>query len=208
MRKLNGLFLLCMMTVFTLSASAQDSQGYKVGDKASDFKLQSVDGSWVSLSGLDNSKGAIVIFSCNTCPYVVAYEDRMIELHEKFATMGYPVIAINSNDEKLSPGDSFENMKKRSKEKGFPFAYVYDKSQEVIKAYGGTRTPHVYILNKEGNDFVVKYIGAIDNNYQDASAVTEKYLENAMDEVINGRKVSVESTKAIGCTIKWTKKAD
>jgi peroxiredoxin len=208
MRKLNGLFLLCMMTVFTLSASAQDSQGYKVGDKASDFKLQSVDGSWISLSGLDNSKGAIVIFSCNTCPYVVAYEDRMIELHEKFATMGFPVIAINSNDEKLSPGDSFENMKKRSKNKKFPFAYVYDKSQEVIKAYGGTRTPHVYILNKEGNDFVVKYIGAIDNNYQDASAVTEKYVENAMDEVINGRKVSVESTKAIGCTIKWTKKAE
>ncbi|RPA67554.1 thioredoxin family protein [Cyclobacteriaceae bacterium YHN15] len=208
MRKLNGLFLLCMMTVFTLSASAQDSQGYKVGDKASDFKLQSVDGSWISLSGLDNSKGAIVIFSCNTCPYVVAYEDRMIELHEKFATMGFPVIAINSNDEKLSPGDSFENMKKRSKNKKFPFAYVYDKSQEVIKAYGGTRTPHVYILNKEGNDFVVKYIGAIDNNYQDANAVTEKYVENAMEEILQGRKVSVESTKAIGCTIKWTKKAE
>jgi peroxiredoxin len=208
MRKLNGLFLLCMMTVFTLSASAQDSQGYKVGDKASDFKLQSVDGSWISLSGLDNSKGAIVIFSCNTCPYVVAYEDRMIELHEKFSTMGFPVIAINSNDEKLSPGDSFENMKKRSKNKKFPFAYVYDKSQEVIKAYGGTRTPHVYILNKEGNDFVVKYIGAIDNNYQDANAVTEKYVENAMEEILQGRKVSVESTKAIGCTIKWTKKAE
>jgi peroxiredoxin len=208
MRKLNGLFLLCMMTVFTLSAWAQDSQGYKVGDKASDFKLQNVDGSWVSLSGLDNSKGAIVIFSCNTCPYVVAYEDRMIELHKKFAPMGYPVIAINSNDDKISPGDSFENMKKRSKDKGFPFAYVYDKSQDVIKTYGGTRTPHVYILNKEGNDFVVKYIGAIDNNYQDASSVTEKYVQNAMDEVMNGKKVSVESTKAIGCTIKWTKKAE
>lgn len=208
MRKLNGLFLVCVLAVYTLNAWAHDSQGYKVGDKASDFKLQSVDGSWVSLSGLANAKGAIVIFSCNTCPYVVAYEDRMIELHEKFATMGYPVIAINSNDEKLSPGDSFENMKKRSKNKKFPFAYVYDKSQEVIKAYGGTRTPHVYILNKEGNDFVVKYIGAIDNNYQDASAVTEKYVENAMDEVMNGRKVSVESTKAIGCTIKWTKKTE
>lgn len=208
MKKLNGLFLLSIMTVFVLSAWAQDSQGYKVGDKASDFKLQSVDGTWVSLSGLENAKGAMVIFSCNTCPYVVAYEDRMIQLHKKFAPIGYPVIAINSNDEKRSPGDSFEKMKKRSKDKEFPFAYVYDKTQDVIKAFGGTRTPHVYILNKEGNDFVVKYIGAIDNNYQDATAVTEKYVENAMDDVLNGRKISVESTKAIGCTIKWTKKTE
>jgi len=208
MKKLTALLLYCVMVFSGSLVLAQDSQGYKIGDKASDFKLQSVDGSWVSLSGLKNAKGAIVIFSCNTCPYVVAYEDRMIELHNKYAAMGYPVIAINSNDDKLSPGDSFDKMKERSKDKDFPFAYVYDKTQEVIKAYGGTRTPHVYILNKEGNDFVVKYIGAIDNNYQDASAVTERYVENALADVMNGRKVATETTKAIGCTIKWTKKAE
>jgi peroxiredoxin len=208
MKKLNGLILLCVMLFVVSNAWAQKNTGFMLGEKVSDFKLQSVDGSWVSLSGLENAKGAIVIFSCNSCPYVVAYEDRMIELHNRFAPLGYPVIAINSNDEKISPGDSFENMKKRSKDKKFPFAYVYDKSQKVIKAYGGTRTPHVYILNLEGNDFLVKYIGAIDNNYQDANAVTEKYVENAMEEILQGRKVSVESTKAIGCTIKWTKKAE
>lgn len=208
MKKSIGLLLFFVMVLLGTSVSAQDRQGYKIGDKASDFNLQSVDGSWVSLNALNNAKGAIVIFSCNTCPYVVAYEDRMIELHNKYSALGYPVIAINSNDAKLSPGDSFDKMKERSNDKNFPFAYVYDKSQEVIKAYGGSRTPHVYILNKEGNDFVVKYIGAIDNNYQDASAVTEQYVENAMEDIMNGRKVATETTKAIGCTIKWTKTAE
>lgn len=181
------------------------SQGYQVGDEARDFSLPGVDGQTVSLSGLDEAKGAIVIFSCNTCPYVVAYEDRMIELHNEFAPKGYPVIAINSNDDQVSPGDSFENMKKRSEEKDFPFPYVYDKSQEIIKAYGGTRTPHVYLLNKENGKFVVKYIGAIDNNYQDASAVTEHYVKDAVNAVMMGDEVAMSFTKAIGCTIKWTK---
>lgn len=201
---------IAMMTfVFVLGlivTTMAQNPGYKTGDKATDFKLKSVDGSLVSLP--NNAKGAIVIFSCNTCPYVVAYEDRMIDLHKKYAPKGYPVIAINANDDKVSPGDSFEKMKERAKSKKFPFAYVHDQTQEVIKTYGGSRTPTVYLLHKEGNDFVVKYIGAIDNNYQDPSGVTEKYVEEALDDVMNGRKVAVESTKAIGCTIKWTKKAE
>lgn len=181
------------------------SQGYQVGDEARDFSLPSVDGQTVSLAGLEDAKGAIVIFSCNTCPYVVAYEDRMIELHREFAPKGYPVIAINSNDDQVSPGDSFENMKKRAAGKDFPFPYVYDKSQEIIKAYGGTRTPHVYLLNQENGKFVVKYIGAIDNNYQDAEAVTEHYVKDAVNSVLMGEEVAMNFTKAIGCTIKWTK---
>ncbi|EKB48472.1 thioredoxin family protein [Cecembia lonarensis] len=208
MKKISVLFSVVLLSLVFNKASAQDSQGYDIGDKASDFKLESVDGSWVSLAGLKSAKGAIVIFSCNTCPYVVAYEDRMIDLHNKYAALGYPVIAINPNDDQVSPGDSFEKMKERSQDKRFPFAYVYDRTQEVIKAYGGTRTPHVYILNKEGDDFIVKYIGAIDNNYQDASAVTENYVEEAMDAIMNGRTVATETTKAIGCTIKWSKKTE
>ncbi|MCL6260073.1 thioredoxin family protein [Aquiflexum sp. TKW24L] len=196
---------LLILMVFSIEIKAHGG-GYQVGDKASDFNLKSVDGSMVSLSGLEGAKGAIVIFSCNTCPYVVAYQDRMIDLHNDYSSKGYPVIAINSNDEKISPGDSFKKMQERSKDKKFPFPYLYDQSQEVIKAYGGTKTPHVYLLHKEGGAYNVKYIGAIDNNYQDASAVTEKYVEDALDAVINGKKVAVESTKAIGCSIKWTKK--
>jgi peroxiredoxin len=206
---MKNLHIAMMTFVFVLGlivATMAQNPGYKTGDKANDFKLKSVDGSWVSLP--DNAKGAIVIFSCNTCPYVVAYEDRMIDLHKKYAPKGYPVIAINANDDKVSPGDSFEKMKERAKSKKFPFAYVHDQTQEVIKAYGGSRTPTVYLLHKEGNVFIVKYIGAIDNNYQDPSGVTEQYVEEALDDVMNGRKVAVESTKAIGCTIKWTKKAE
>ncbi|GAB3662166.1 thioredoxin family protein [Echinicola sediminis] len=181
------------------------TNGYNIGDTARDFELPNVDGNQVSLSGMDQAKGAIIIFSCNTCPVVKAYEDRMISLHEKYAPKGYPVIAINSNDQQVSPGDSFEAMKKRAKDKNFPFYYVYDKSQEVIKDYGGTRTPHVYLLNKENGEFIVKYIGAIDNNQRDADAVTEPYLENAVESILRGEKISVETTKAIGCGIKWSK---
>lgn len=199
---------LALLFTFWLTETSAQNPGYQVGDVASDFKLQNVDGNWISLSDIKDAKGAIVVFSCNTCPYVVAYEDRMIALHEKFAPMGYPLIAINPNDDQVSPGDSFEKMKERANEKNFPFPYVYDKTQEVIKTYGGSRTPHVYLLHKENDNFVVKYIGAIDNNYQDASAVTERYVENAMKSIMAGEKVAVTNTKAIGCTIKWTKKSE
>lgn len=206
MKKSAFIFLLSISCLAVSVALAQ-SPGYSVGDVAMDFTLPSVDGSQISLSGPANSKGAIVIFTCNTCPFAKAYEERIISLHNTFASEGYPVIAINSNDEKLSPGDSFEEMKKRAKEKNFPFPYVYDKSQEVIKAYGGARTPQVFLLNKEDGNFVVKYIGAIDDNYQDADTVKEHYVEDAVSDVMKGKKVGLQSTKTIGCSIKWTKKS-
>ena len=196
-----------LLGLLSLPLLAQKS-GYQIGDEAMGFKLQNVDGSSVSLDDPEYSKGAIVIFTCNTCPYAVAYQDRMIALHEKYASKGYPVIAINPNDAARSPGDSFEEMKKRAAEKDFPYPYVYDQTQEVIKAYGGRRTPHVYLLNKENGKYIVKYIGAIDNNYQDASAVTQHYVEDAVDAVIQGENVALETTKAIGCTIKWGKKGE
>ncbi|MCC5936072.1 MAG: thioredoxin family protein [Lunatimonas sp.] len=187
----------------TVSAFAQ--QGYQVGDKARDFDLKTVHGDRISLKGHTDAKGFLVVFSCNTCPYVVAYEDRMIDLHHKYAPMGYPLIAINPNDAQISPGDSFEKMKERAKKKNFPFAYAYDETQEITKAYGATNTPQVYLLEKSGGDFIVKYIGAIDNNYQDESAVTKKYVDEAMEAVLTGASVREERTKAIGCTIKWRK---
>ena len=109
----------------------------------------------------------------------------------------------NSNDKNIAPEDSFEGMVESAKEKKFPFAYLYDESQEIARAYGATRTPHIYVVKKEGKDLVVKYVGAIDDNTDDANAVTKKYLENAMDEIIAGKEVSTNFTKAVGCTIKW-----
>lgn len=193
------------ISMFALAATTALGQGYKIGDKAMDFNLKNVDGKMVSMANYTDAKGFVVIFSCNHCPYVIAYEDRMIDLHNKYAPKGYPVIAINPNDPEIQPQDSFEKMVERAKDKNFPFAYLLDKGQKVFPVYGATKTPHVYLLNKKGDDLIVEYIGTIDNNYQDASKVTETYLANAIDDLLAGKKPGVTETKAIGCSIKVKK---
>jgi peroxiredoxin len=200
MKKVINLFVLLFAAGFLYAG------GYEVGDKATDFKLKNVDGSYVSLADFDEANGFIVIFTCNHCPYAIAYEDRIIAIDKKYKEKGYPVIAINPNDPEVQPEDSFEKMKVRAKEKDFTFPYLFDEGQKIYPQYGATRTPHVYLLNKEDGALVVKYIGTIDNNYGDASAVTEKYLENAVDALIAGNKPDPNFTKAIGCTIKTKKK--
>ncbi len=196
------LSLAVILCITVLIAATPD--GYTPGNKASDFKLKNIDGKMVSLADNKEAKGFIVTFTCNHCPFAIAYEDRIIALHNKYAPLGYPVIAINPNDKNKSPDDSFEAMIVRAGEKKFPFVYLYDETQEVAKSYGATRTPHMYILQKAGSELIVKYVGAIDDNSDDASLVTKKYLENAMDEIIAGKAVTTTTTKAIGCTIKWT----
>ena len=194
-----------LIVLLALAITSSFAQGYKIGDKAADFRLKNVDNEMVSLSDYTDAKGFIVIFSCNHCPYVIAYEDRIIDLHKKYEPKGFPVVAINSNDPEVQPEDSFEKMKERSKAKKFPFDYLFDEGQKVYPAYGATRTPHVFLLNKVNNDLVVEYIGTIDDNYKDASAVKEKYLENAIDALLAGEKPKVTETKAIGCSIKVKK---
>ena len=195
------------MFVFTMLLASVTvlAQGYKIGDKVADFKLKNVDGKMVSLADYKNVKGFVVIFSCNHCPYVKAYEDRMIELHKKFESKGFPVIAINSNDPAAVPEDSYDKMIERAKEKSFPFAYLFDEGQKVYPVFGAVRTPHVYLLSKKGKDMVVEYIGAIDDNYKDATAVKEKYLENAIDALLAGKSPEIKETKAVGCSIKVKK---
>jgi len=192
------------INLFILALFSQAlAQGYVVGDKAENFKLKNVDGEYISLYNYTPAeKGAIVIFTCNHCPYAVAYEDRIIETDRKFRSKGYPVIAINPNDPELVPEDSFEKMQVRAREKSFPYPYLLDKTQEVYKMYGAKRTPHVYLLNKENGNFVVSYIGTIDDNYKDASAVEKQYLDDAVTALLNGEKPNPDFTKAIGCTIK------
>lgn len=178
--------------------------GVKVGDTAPDFKLRNIDGRMISLADMKGTngtpaKGYIVTFTCNTCPYAVMYEDRLIELHNKYAPKGWPVVAIQPNDPDLKPGDSMEEMKIRAKEKGFPFVYLFDDGQKVFPQYGATRTPHIFLLDSAKK---VHYIGAIDNNPQDAEAVTERYVENAISAVEAGKEPNPSFTKAIGCSIK------
>ncbi len=179
--------------------------GYEIGDEATDFSLMNVDGNMVSLEDYPDAKGFIIIFTCNHCPYSVAYEDRIIALNTAFEEKGYPVIAINPNDPAVKPGDSYENMQKRAEEKGFNFPYLFDEGQKIYPQYGATRTPHTFILNKEEGKNIVRYIGAIDNNHADASDIDEYYVSDAVNALINGENVSPEITKAIGCTIKVKK---
>lgn len=178
------------------------SGGYKIGDLAEDFSLKSTDGKLVSLADYSNAKGFIVTFTCNTCPYAVMYEDRIIELDKKYAKLGYPVIAIMPNNVNVQPDDNLEAMKQRASEKGFTFPYLIDENQDVYPKYGATKTPHVFVLKKTSEGNKVKYIGAIDDNYKDASAVTNKYVENAVDALLAGEEVKQTETKAIGCGIK------
>ena len=194
--------LFLLLGISLLSLNAAYSVGYSVGDKASDFKLKNIDGKFVSLKNYANAKGFIVVFTCNHCPYAQAYQDRIIQLDKMYKPKGYPVIAINSNDPQLEPSDSYQAMIVRAKEKGFTFPYLFDATQDVYKQFGATRTPHVFLLQKSGNDEVVKYIGAIDDNYQDASKVTNAYLSNAVEALIAGKEPNPTFTKAIGCTIK------
>jgi peroxiredoxin len=197
--------LTAIMAVFILLSSFTPGAGYKVGDKASDFKLKNIDGKLVSLSDYKDAKGAIVVFTCNHCPFAKKYESRIIALDKKYRTKGYPVIAINPNDPGKEPEDSYENMQKIAKQKSYPFPYLFDETQATATAYGATRTPHVYILQKVNSEYVVKYIGAIDDNSDDEKSVKEKYAENAIDALLAGKPVSPDNTKAIGCTIKWKK---
>ena len=195
-----GVFLFVLISAFTLSEN--ETSGYEVGDKATDFKLKNVDDKMVSLSDYKDVKGYIVIFTCNHCPYAIAYEDRIIALDKKYKKLGYPVLAINPNNPEVQEKDSFELMKVRAKEKGFTFPYLFDEGQKIYPQYGATKTPHVYVLQKTKEGNIVKYIGAIDDNHADEEAVKVKYVENAVDALLKNKEVSVKVTKAIGCSIK------
>lgn len=192
-----GLFVAVFM--MTSAVYTTTHKGYHVGDVAEDFSLKNVDGKMVSLADYKEAKGYIVIFTCNHCPYSVMYEDRIIDLHKKYAPQGYPVIAINPNDPEAQPKDSFEKMQERAKEKDFTFAYLFDDGQKVFPKFGATRTPHVFLLD---NKRTVKYIGAIDDNPKSETAVEENYLEDAITALKSGKNPDPSFTKAVGCSIK------
>ena len=202
---------LIILLAFTCQLKAQKTEnrsehkGYKVGDIATGFKLKNVDNKMVSLSDYKEAKGFIVIFTCNHCPYAKAYENRIIGLNHKYASKGYPVIAINPNDPKVEPQDSFEGMQQRAKDKSFTFPYLFDEGQTIYPQYGATRTPHVFVLQKTNGKNIVRYIGAIDDNYADPNDVSHKYVEDAVDALLSGKPVVQATTVAIGCSIKAQK---
>lgn len=197
MKQIFSILLVCLATL--CFANLNPAGGYAIGDKATDFSLKNIDGTFVSLSDYTEAKGFIVIFTCNTCPYAVMYEDRIKSLDEKYSSEGYQVIAINPNDPSVKAGDSVEAMKERAAEKAFNFPYLFDAGQAVYPQYGATKTPHVFLLDK---NLIVKYIGSIDDNPQDSNSVGVKYVESAIEALEQGNEPNPSITKAIGCGIK------
>ncbi len=193
-------FFVLLISAFTINNT--NHKGYDIGDVAEDFLLKNIDENMVSLADYKDAKGFIITFTCNTCPFAVRYEDRVQALNEKYAPKGYPVIAIMPNNTDVKPGDALPEMKKRAEEKGFTFPYLMDEGQKVYPKFGATKTPHIYVLEKTIKGNIVKYIGAIDDNHKDASAVKVKYVENAVDALLEGEEVEQKETKAIGCSIK------
>lgn len=178
-----------------------EKNGMKKGQKAPDFKnLPGVDGKTYSLSDFKDKKVLVIIFSCNHCPYVQAYEDRIMELQRDFGSKGVQFIAINSNDAGEYPDDNFENMVKRATSRKFNFVYLRDDSQQVAKAYQATHTPHIYVFNSKRE---LSYTGRIDDNWQEPTQVKRRYLREVLDSLVAGHEPAESETFAIGCTIKW-----
>ncbi|WNJ17600.1 thioredoxin family protein [Pontibacter sp. G13] len=197
MKKLLSTLVIC------LTMTAAWAQGYSVGDAAADFSLKNIDGKMVSMADFDEAKGFVVVFTCNHCPYAKMYEERLVDLDKAYAQKGYPIIAINPNDANAYPEDDFASMKVRAEERGFTFPYLVDGNSEIARTFGATRTPHVYLLNKEGGELKVRYIGAIDDNARDASSVEDTYLANAIDALLAGDEIAEAETRAVGCSIKF-----
>jgi peroxiredoxin len=174
----------------------------KIGDKAPSFGLPGTDGKTHTLESVRGEKATIVVFSCNHCPYVIMNEDRLIAAFKDYKDKGVGMAAINANDAVNYPDDSFEAMKARAAEKGFPFAYLRDDSQSVARAYGATHTPHLFVFDK---DLRLAYTGAVDDddNYKNRKTAEKLYLRDALDDLVAGRAPRLSETHAIGCTIKW-----
>lgn len=190
------------LTIRVSTSAAIDRIG--VGDKAPDFSLKNVDGKEYSFKNIKDAKGNrpkgfVVVFTCNTCPYAQANEQRLIDLHNKYAPMGYPVVAIQPNNPALKPGDSFEAMKANAKTKGFPFLYLFDDVQEVSPKYGATKTPEVFLVDANQ---IVRYHGAIDDSPRDGESVGQKFVEEAIEAIDAGKDPKTLTSKAVGCGIK------
>ena len=172
----------------------------QLGDQAIPFTLLGTDNQQHALSDYADKAAVAVIFNCNHCPYVLAWEDRMVQIQADYAADGVQLVAINANDVTKYPADSFPNMQVRAVEKGFDHPYLYDETQEVATAYQATRTPEVFLFDSMG---VLRYHGAIDDNFEGPSAVQRHYFRDALDAVLAGETPTVASTPPVGCTIKW-----
>jgi len=196
---MKGLLTACFLLVGVLAMAGGNQ--LTLGDKAThtDVKMIGTSGENVSLTDLKMENGIVVIFSCNTCPFVLAWEDRYNDIYKWAKNNGVGMAMLNANYQKRSGDDSLEAMKEHASEKGYNFPYLIDKESLLANAYGGQTTPHVFLFDK---DFNLVYKGAIDDNFKNASEVKEAYLKDAISSIAKGEKIAVAETKPTGCSIK------
>lgn len=175
------------------------------GNRIEDFSLKNVDGKILSLKDFSNAKGFIIVFTSNGCPYAKLYPKRMNELNTKYKDLGVPLIAINSTDTLQFEENSFTEMVQTAKENNFNFSYLSDADQTAAKNFEAKKTPHAFVIWKEKDGWVIKYRGAIDDNAAHPELAINKFVENAVNELLIGEDVKVKETKSIGCSIIYKK---
>ena len=172
----------------------------KIGDQAIAFDLPGVDGKRHALADYAAKEVVVVVFTCNHCPYAQAWEGRLIQIQADYAAKGVQLIAINANDAVKYPADSFPKMQERAAAQGFNFPYLHDETQAIARAYGATRTPEVFVFDRERK---LRYQGTVDDNYEEPTAVKQPYLRRALDATLAGQAAPIAETAPVGCTIKW-----
>jgi len=190
------------LIIALLAAFAGGAFAIGLGDPMpmTDVQMKNVDGGMVSIGEVRDEAGTLVIFTCNSCPYAKAWEERIAELGNAYQAKGIGVIAINSNDPEVVAADGFDEMVARAKTLGLEFPYVVDGTSDVARAYGATKTPEVFLFDAEGR---LAYHGAVDDNVKDPEAVEHTYLKDALEAVLKGGAVDEAETKALGCSIKF-----
>ena len=211
MRKwfIRNAFPLVAIVIAVLILSVLQSFRYEnesvIGSIVSNFSLRNIDGKNLALKDYADAKGFIVIFTCNHCPFAKLYTKRLNELNTKYKALGVPLLAINSMDTLIYEDETFEKMQQRSKSQKFNFPYLYDNMQIVGKEFGANHTPHAYVIWKRNNQWTIEYSGAIDDNGAEPTKVTNAFVANAADELLQGKAVSIAETKSIGCAIFYRK---
>lgn len=192
-------------TILAMAAAAfiqMANAGLEIGDPIvdADVKMKSTDETLVSINDVKGEKGTLVIFTCNHCPFVIAWQERMVELGNTYGDKDVGVIFINSNDPQVQAGDGFEGMQKMAKEHDYDFPYVVDATSDVARHFGAKKTPDVFLFDADGK---LIYHGAVDDNSRKPKEVQKTYLKDALDALLAGTPIVVKETKAVGCGIKF-----
>jgi len=199
----SGILIMLLVVMMAFNGSDRPNDPLAIGEKAplTDVELKDVSGESIALNEIRGPNGLLVIFSCNTCPWVKKWEDRYNPIAMQAKQRGIGMIALNPNEGFRDNGDSFEDMVARAKEKQYKFFYALDENHKLADAYGATKTPEVFLFNKE---LELVYHGAIDDNANSAENVEKPYLKNALSDMVNEQEVEPKTTKSLGCSIKRT----